>query len=1243
MVISNHKRIGLALELLQMGVAPYIGREIKAAVKRGYISGHLIHDYVEDPRLLKKEINQWELAPLLKLMDDSWNVLFQNTLGFSEHSVLGELREWLLKWDNQTSISNDDTDRVLDSVVRFLNAINATDVAADAGRMKKEFRKYLYEEQMRSEKESKELEELRDTQEPEEAEKYDLVKTGVTENLKSWRDVVTPLPDIIGGRYLETEFAADLWQVHKGEATDEYRDPAEFFRRTYLTDSIRKLMLSSIQRISSMDGAPVVLLESGFGGGKTHSLLTLHHLFSGVNASELSGVEPIMKQADVYSLPIVKRAVLVGNKISPSTPDVKPNGLTVRTLWGELAFQLGGKKAFEKIRDHDKKGTPPSDRKLRDLFTSFGPCLILVDEWVAYARQLNDQKDLPGGKLEAQVAFAKNLVSAAKQSKNCLVVISLPVAVALGSSEKQPDDIEIGGVHGMEALTYLRNEIGNAESSWQPATTEEDLEIVRRRLFEPVAPERGKFIKMTAMAFTELYIQKRLEFPAEAQTSLYKSRMQAAFPIHPEIFDRLYHDWSSLIRFQRTRGVLRLMATVIHCLWKKKDRNPIILPSTIPVNDPQVQSELTRYQHKDWATVIGNDVDGPESVSHNIDSDHDHLGQLNAARRVARTIYIGSSPVAEDLQQGIDELRVMLGCVMPGESPAIFHDAIQHLVTASTHLNQDDAQLWYATRPSVTKMAAERAKALLDESELGESDTDKVSEEIEKRLLTQLGTHPDFAGIDLASGPGEVVPDEPACRLVVLPVDQPFSNDTDNPAVYTANNILENCGETPRKYRNALVFLAADESGITDLHETVRLHLAWDAILQEKEELELYDDQLKQVEDQLRATDKKITAWIHAAYKWVLVPTQSEPDQPVSWKAIGLDRADTLAEAAALTLRDKMLMLSALDASTLRVYLDELSLWDEDYLPLQKLVENIAGLNHLPRVSGPKVLLDAVREGLALSTWEEDSFAYADVYNEESGQFDGLKTGEAVEITEDSTGVLVRSERAAAQLAPPEMEPEAEVEDVAVTDSAEETEPVSEMNAESEPEKSSQADAVSSESKVTLVTENVMAPLDVHKELLRSEQSSLESANETADTTAKSSNGVIINGLSSAKLKGKEAADGKQAANGKETANGSEAANGKETANGSETVNGKKSDNGNGKQFQTFHQRIALDPDQAGYDAGLITELLIHHLSEKAGVEVTVTLEINAKLPDGLEQELARIMMECVKPQKSPKLELVNR
>ncbi len=1244
MVISNHKRIGLALDLLTMGVAPYIAREIKSAVKTGNISGHFIHDFIEDPALLKTEISQWELGPLLKLMDDTWNVLFQDTLGFAENSILGELREWLSKWDEEANFSNDDTDRILDSTVRFLNAISATEVAADAERMRKGFREFLFREQMRIEKQSEVDEALalpddtpseiasseiapskaspsetspsKDIQsedgKPDTATKpdSDLVTSGAIDKLKSWRDIITPLPDITKGRYLETEFAADLWQVHQGEASNEYREPTEFFRRTFLTASMKQLLVSSMQRISGMDGSPIVLLESGFGGGKTHSLLSLYHLFSGGDSSGLPGVEPLMKEAEVFSLPIVKRAVLVGNKISPDTPSVKPNGLTVRTLWGELAYQLGGKKAFDKIRDYDKKGVSPGVNKLRELLKSAKPCLILVDEWVSYARQLGDEKKLPGGTLNNHIAFVRDLVTAVQQSKGCLLIVSLPAAKD-SSQLSKADDIEVGGIHGMEALTYLRNELGKAESSWKPATSEEDLEIVRCRLFEPVPPEHGKFIRMTAMAFTELYIQKRLDFPPETQTSLYKHRIQAAFPIHPEVFDRLYHDWSTLVRFQRTRGVLRLMASVIHGLWQKKDRNPIILPSTIPVSDAKVQTELTRYQPEDWPEVLRCDVDGSDAVSRKIDSDNAHLGQLDAARRVARTICIGSSPVAEGLQQGINEQRIMLGCVMPGESPAIFQDAIRHLSEESVFLNREEGHFWYSSRPSLTGMAFEKAKALAD-------DTKTVAAELRKKIETQLGKHPDLAGTHLAGGPAEVIPDDMKCRLVVLPADQPFSNDTDNPAIYTAKSILETCGKNKRKNRNTLVFLAADAAGIDDLDESMRLFLAWDAIQNEKEDLKLDDEQLQQVKDHRRANENKINKRIHAAYKWVLLPTRTDAEQPETWKAVALDRADTLAESAALTLRDKMLLLSAIDATTLQTYLNELSLWDGDHVPVQQLLRCMAEMTHLPKVAGPKVLLDAIREGVAMPAWEEDSFAFADGFNKDSGVFEGLKAGEKIEIPDDTKGVLVRAERAARQLAP-------ETKVVATTEASADDAKAAEGAAEkiAAPAAAKESDAVRESAKKEYEKPELI-PLKI--------TGGINGSHEKSPVNGKNGDSEAVRAENGGPDSGKR--NGKRASNGQEEADTNSAGDSGE----SDAVSSDDSE----MDLRAFKQRVTLDADHAGYEAGLITELLIQHLSEKAGVEVSVTLEINAKLPDGLEQELARIMMECVKPRKVRKLELVN-
>ncbi len=128
----------------------------------------------------------------------------------------------------------------------------------------------------------------------------------------------------------------------------------------------------------------MVQLQTNFGGGKTRSMLALYHLFSGIAPTELVGIDAVLTEAEAKSLPTARRVVLVGNKISPGNPSTKPDGTVIRTLWGELAWQLGGKKAFARIRADDEKATSPGD-VLRELFNEYGPSLILIDEWVAYA------------------------------------------------------------------------------------------------------------------------------------------------------------------------------------------------------------------------------------------------------------------------------------------------------------------------------------------------------------------------------------------------------------------------------------------------------------------------------------------------------------------------------------------------------------------------------------------------------------------------------------------------------------------------------------------------------------------------------------------------------------------------------------------------------------------------------------------------------------------------------------------
>ncbi len=733
MAITNQERVGKAMELLRAGLAPFVEREFNNLHQAQ--AADAARRYLGDDRTVgKKPLADWDVAALLKLMWEAWNDVFGRTLGRAERSLVQELRDCRNKWAHQEPFSSDDADRALDSMARLLTAVSAPQ-ADEVGKMKLELRRLTYDEQVRGEKRKA---------------GGSLIEAAATGTLKPWREVVTPHADVASGRYQQAEFAADLWQVHLGEGSDEYKKPQEFFRRTFLTESLKRLLVGGVQRISGKGGDPVVQLQTNFGGGKTHSMLALYHLFSGASGSELAGVDAVLAEAGVKSLPTARRVVLVGNKISPGNPVTKPDGTVVRTLWGELAYQLGGKKAFARVKADDEKATNPGD-VLRELFKEYGPCLILIDEWVAYARQLHDQSDLPAGGFETQFTFAQALTESAKLAGNCMLVISLPASDTSGSPHTQADDVEVGGIRGREALDRLRNVVGRVESSWRPATAEEGFEIVRRRLFEPLDGEQFKNRDVTARAFADLYRAQSAEFPPECRGGDYEKRIQAAYPIHPEIFDRLYTDWSTLVKFQRTRGVLRLMAAVIHSLWEKGDRNPLILPSTVPIDDARVQSELTRYLSDNWAPIIEKDVDGPNSLPLKIDAEQPNLGKLHATRRVARTIYLGSAPTATAAHRGLEDRRVKLGCVMPGESPAVFGDALRRLAAAATYLYQDGPRFWYATQPTVTKLAEDRAEQL-------KRDPDKAAQELDERLRADLRKRGDFSRIHPLPRSGADVP-----------------------------------------------------------------------------------------------------------------------------------------------------------------------------------------------------------------------------------------------------------------------------------------------------------------------------------------------------------------------------------------------------------------------------------------------------------------------------------------------------
>ena len=991
--MTNHERVGKTLELLRAGLGPFVDREVDGAVKAQRVGAAALRPFVDDPRIGSRPVTAWDVAALLKLMWETWNDVFRNILGPAERGFVGELRGHRNRWAHQEPFSSDDAYRALDTAGRLLSAVSAGQ-AAEVEKLKMELLRVRFDEQARGER----------------RKQASLAIGGAAAALKPWREVVTPHRDVASGRYQQAEFAADLWQAHLGEGTDEYRDPAEFFRRTYLTESLKGMLAGAVRRLSGAGGDPVVQLQTNFGGGKTHSMLALYHLCSGTAPTELSGVDALMRDVGVAELPRVNRVVLVGNRISPGNPATKDDGTVVRTLWGELAWQLGGRDAYARVAADDERATSPGDT-LRQLLVDHGPCLILIDEWVAYARQLHDQSDLPAGSFETQFTFAQALTESAKLAGNCLLVVSLPASDTAGSPHTQADDVEVGGRRGREALDRLRNVIGRIESSWRPASAEEGFEIVRRRLFEPFAePAQFKDRDVVARAFADLYRGQRDEFPPECRDADYEKRIAAAYPIHPEIFDRLYTDWSTLVTFQRTRGVLRLMASVIHSLWEKGDRSPLILPANLSVDDPRVQFELTRYLPENWAPVIEKDVDGPQALPPRIDREVANLGKFWACRRVARAVYLGSAPAAGAPQRGLEDRRIKLGCVLPGESPAVFGDGLRRLAAAATYLYQDGTRYWYDTRPTVTKLAEDRAEQLRREP-------DRVAQAIGVRLRGALREAGGFARVHVAPQSSHDVPDERETRLVVLDTEHPHRREAESPAETAAAAILELRGTTPRLYRNTLVFLAPDQTRLQDLDEAVRRHLAWESILDEREQLDLSPHQVKQAETQLNAAAEAVAARLPETYQWLLTPVQRAPAEPVAWESARLTGQGALAERAARRLKSDDLLAASFAGTRLQMELDRVPLWRGDHVAVRQLVDDFAKYVYLPRLLGPSVLLNAVPGGVSLLTWEREGFAYADGFDEAAGRYRGLRGGQAMSLSDpDTAGVLVKPDVARRQL-----------------------------------------------------------------------------------------------------------------------------------------------------------------------------------------------------------------------------------
>ncbi len=968
--MSNRERIAKALEYLRGGLVPFAEREFKAK------NGYWIEEITTRFKLKKTKTGvAWDTQGLLKAIGDSWNEVFANILGHIERAYISELREVRNKWAHEEPWSNEDTDRALDTMKRLLDSISASAEAEEVSKLRIELQRTIFTEQARNKT------------------RYQLPLEGMPKaGLKPWREVVTPHPDVASGQYMQAEFAADLAQVYRGEGSDEYRDPVEFFQRTFITAGLEELLVGSLQRLTGKGGDPVVELQTNFGGGKTHSMLALYHLVSGTNAGKLAGVESVLKKANVTAPPKAYRAVLVGTDLSPAHVQKKPDGVKVHTLWGELAWQLGGKEGYRLVAESDEKGVSPGGELLGRLFKKYSPCLVLIDEWVAYARQILGKSDLPAGTFEAQATFAQAITEAAKAVDKTLVLASIPAS-----------KIEIGGENGERALDTLKDVFQRVGKPWRPASGDEGFEIVRRRLFEPMTDKESFALRDAVVAgFAKMYRESPNDFPNGCSEENYRRELEAAYPIHPELFRRLYDDWSTLDKFQRTRGVLRLLAKVIHRLWESQDSSLMILPASVPMDDGPVKSELTRYLPDVWEPIISQDIDGENSLPLDIDRATPNLGRVSACRRVTRTLYIGTAPGATNKNPGIDDRRVRLGCVQPGETTAVFGDALRRISDRAKYIHQDGNRYWVSPKANLNRIAEDRAA-----SKLRENPPAELFAEIHSRLQKEARQRGFFAGVHPCPESPSDVPDEPETRLVILPATAAHAKGKDGAAKTMAAEILASKGSGPRLERNCLVFLAADEKELKSLLDATAHYLAWKSIYDEREPLNLDKFHEHQAKTKMEEGDKTVdlrigTSWIHA-----LVPMQPSATAEVKWEEIKVTGNDSLAKRTSVKLKSEEMLLPEMGGVRLRMELDRYLWADKDHVAVDKLAEWFSRYLYLPRVRDREVLVEAVKDGAAQMA-VNDTFGVAAAWDEKAKRYIGLKYGHGSMPVFDKNTVVVK-------------------------------------------------------------------------------------------------------------------------------------------------------------------------------------------------------------------------------------------
>lgn len=680
--------------------------------------------------------------------------------------------------------------------------------------------------------------------------------TGV---LPAWFNTIMPQYDIRNGQLDESIFAANIEEVATGTAPVVYQDIVSFFDRTYVTDGMRELIRRVVQALNGKESQNrVISLQTGFGGGKTHSLISLYHTVKySRDFRNMEAARHILDPEDMPQFDDAKVAVFTQNTVSVVNGHQVEDGIVTHTLWGELAWQFGGREGYEHVRQADEQRIAPTAKDIKSVIEGATPALILIDELADYCAKASGLV-VGGGTLFTQTnSFIQTLTEVVASIPRTVLICTLPAsATEVASSEI-----------GQEILSALETRVVRVGSSVKPVDDEEIFEVVRRRLFDKM--EKPEVLELVARKYKDMYHNRRDALPVEADRVAYVERIKKAYPFHPELIDIFRVRWGSDSRFQRTRGVLRLLASIVKDLWQRRSTlvgtQALIQTSDVQLeNLPTLQSTITSLMGAQWDSVMHADVIGAISNAYKLDEQNagNNIGKYHLATAVTTTVLMAS--VGSSSQKGLSLKQLKLCLLKP--------DAFQHIDIDST-LNQLENIVHYMYRSSIGGeqsywfQSKPNINILINQAK-GDVKEDEVNAEILR--MVKHGVQ-NVAQVKVLVEPTGDVPEQKQLTFVVMHPKYAAAagGNISNSAKNAIRQMAQMRGSAQRVYRNTLLFLLCSEAGRAALSMKLREYLACDKIITEYGS-QLDADQKKDVLERKRQSGQSANEQLIHAYNTVV-------------------------------------------------------------------------------------------------------------------------------------------------------------------------------------------------------------------------------------------------------------------------------------------------------------------------------------------------------------------------------------